>query len=400
MCSSKSSKLQQQATIAKINGRPVLQPKSNQVPSLERKNSLKKTTAKSSPPPPPLLPLPTTPKASTIKTKPPSFSPPISPKLKSPRLPALKQGNVSNALSSSSEKVLTPRNVTKVSSTSVNKSKKLPTKPIDQNIVYYYSSSLILEAPGSIAAARREQVATMQEQRKHKIAHYGRVIKSTKSEAKVVPLDSLSTDNSTTNNATGEKRCSFITPSTDPIYVAYHDEEWGVPVHDDKMLLELLVLTGTQVGSDWTSVLKKRQSLREAFSWFDAEIVAEFNEKKIISISTQYGIDNSQVRGIVDNSSRILQVKREFGSFDKYLWRFVNNKPISTQYKSCNKIPVKTSKSESISKDMVKRGFRFVGPTVIHSFMQAAGLSNDHLITCPRHQQIQLLQNPNSPSSL
>ncbi|KAL2474014.1 DNA glycosylase superfamily protein [Forsythia ovata] len=134
---------------------------------------------------------------------------------------------------------------------------------------------------------------------------------------------------------------------------------------------------------------------RDAFSGFDAEIVSNLSEKKINSISADYGIDLSQVRGVVDNSNRILEIKKEFGSFEKYVWRFVNNKPIATKYKSCHKIPVKTSKSESISKDMVRRGFRLVGPTVIHSFMQAAGLSNDHLVTCPRHHHcVQVAQTP------
>lgn len=151
------------------------------------------------------------------------------------------------------------------------------------------------------------------------------------------------------------------------------------------MLFELVVLSGAQVGSDWSSVLRKRQDYREAFSNFDAETVSKYSEKKIISISTEYGIELSLVRGVVDNSKRLVEVKKEFGSFDKYVWGFVNHKPIWTQYKLCNKIPVKTSKSEAISKDMVRRGFRQVGPTVIHSFMQAAGLTNDHLITCPRH---------------
>ncbi|KAF2286854.1 hypothetical protein GH714_033185 [Hevea brasiliensis] len=395
MCSSKSRPHQGSnisATIAKINGRPVLQPKSNQVLSLERRNSLKKNSPKS----PTLEPLPT-PK--------PSLSPPFSPKLKSPRPLALKRGgNDPNGLNFSGEKFLTPRNTTKVSSI-VNKSKKsITSAPPLQSTVIKYSSTLLVDSPGSIAAARREQVAIMQQQRKLRIAHYGRVM-SSKQEGKVAPIDS------TTTNATiarEERRCTFITPSSDPIYVAYHDEEWGVPVHDDKLLFELLVLTGAQVGSDWTSLLKKRQAFRDAFSGFDAQVVAKFNENKIISICAAYGIDISQVRGIVDNSNRILQVKREFGSFDKYLWGFVNHKSITTQYKSCNKIPVKTSKSETISKDMVKKGFRFVGPTVIHSFMQAAGLSNDHLITCPRHLQIQCLesashhhhQNPISASSL
>uniref|UniRef100_A0A6N2K300 Uncharacterized protein n=1 Tax=Salix viminalis TaxID=40686 RepID=A0A6N2K300_SALVM len=391
MCSSKS-RLNQSTnniatTISKINGRPVLQPKSNQVPSLERHNSLKKNSPPKSPTREPSVPLnqPSS-NAAGAKTKLPSaMSPPISPKLRSPRPPAVKRGNDPGGLNTSAEKVLTLRGTAKVTASMVKKSKKSSTAGVPLSVDTFalkYSPSLLVEAPGSIATARREQVAVMQEQRKMRIAHYGRT-KSAKYQGKIVPANSPATSTFPRE----EKRCSFITPNSDPVYIAYHDEEWGVPVHDDKLLFELLALTGAQVGSDWTSVLKKREAFREAFSGFDAEIVAKFSEKKITSISAEYGLDISQVRGVVDNSNRILEVKREVGSFDKYLWGYVNHKPISTQYKSCQKIPVKTSKSETISKDMVKRGFRFVGPTIIHSFMQAGGLSNDHLITCPRHLQ-------------
>ncbi|KAL3616630.1 hypothetical protein CASFOL_039024 [Castilleja foliolosa] len=242
----------------------------------------------------------------------------------------------------------------------------------------------VIPAAGSIAAARREQVAILHEQRKMRVAHYGRA----------------TTPNSSTNykpppkhidHPQEDKRCSFITPNSDPIYVAYHDHEWGVPVHDDKLLFELLVLTGAQVGSDWASVLRRRQDFRDAFSGFDVDIVSRFSEKKMNLIAVDYCINLSLVRGVVDNSKRILEIKKEFGSFDKYLWGFVNHKPIVTRYKWCHKMPAKTSKSETISKDMVRRGFRVVGPTAIHSFMQAAGLTNDHLITCPSHSQVLLL---------
>ncbi|KAL6283026.1 hypothetical protein ACE6H2_013955 [Prunus campanulata] len=382
MCSSKP-KLQRTTSVPpstpKMNRRPVLQPTGNQFPGLEQRKSLKKSSQE------PLAPAPLPSPLPSAKTKA-SLSPPISPKLPSPRPPAFKRGKDPNELNSSAEKVVTPRCTTKFTS-SVKKSKKssgsvaAAAAPSAESILKNISS-LIVEAPGSIAAARREQVATMQEQRKMRIAHYGRT-KSAKNEGKVVPLDA----SATTDFGRDQRRCTFITPNSDPIYVAYHDEEWGVPVHDDNLLLELLLLTGAQVGSDWTSVLRKRQALREAFSGFDADVVAKFSERKITSVSSDSGIDISLVRGAVDNAKQILQIKREVGSFDKYLWGFVNHKPISTQYKSCNKIPVKNSKSESISKDMVRRGFRLVGPTVIHSFMQAAGLTNDHLITCPRHLQ-------------
>ncbi|KAL1833837.1 hypothetical protein ACET3Z_003488 [Daucus carota] len=374
MCSSKS-KLQQTTTPSfDLNGRPVLQP--NQVPLLERRISSKKSVT-----PPKIQPLrPPHNNVTSPKLRPFVTTPPISPKLKSPRQPAIKRGNDPNGLNSSVEKlVLTPKSDPKAR-IPVKKS-KTETACVDTSTLNYVSSCIV-EAPGSIAAARREQVANMQVQRKMKIAHYGR-----SKSAKYDPYLNLNDNIEPTLNVTEDKRCSFITPNSDPIYVAYHDEEWGVPTHDDKVLFELLVLTGAQVGSDWTSVLKKRQEFRDAFSEFDAEIVSKYSEKKITSISAEYNIELRLVRGVVDNSNRILQIKKEFGSFDKYLWGFVNHNPIVTQYKLCNKMPVKTSKSEGISKDMVKRGFRLVGPTVLHSFMQAAGLTIDHLITCPRHLQ-------------
>lgn len=247
-------------------------------------------------------------------------------------------------------------------------------------LVLSYSSSLITESPGSIAAVRREHMALQNAQRKMRIAHYGRS-KSAKFESKIVPLLE---SHKITDTTVLERRCTSVTANSDPIYVAYHDEEWGVPVHDDKILFEFLVLSGAQVGSDWASILRKRQDFRDAFSGFDSEIVANLTEKRMTLISAQYCIDISRVRGVVDNAKRILEIKKEFGSFDKYIWGFVNGKPISPQYKFAHKIPVKTSKSESISKDMIRRGFRTVGPTAIHSFMQAAGLTNDHLVSCYR----------------
>ncbi|XP_058727517.1 uncharacterized protein LOC131599011 [Vicia villosa] len=372
--------------ISRINGRQVLQPTCNHVvvPNLERRNSMKKLTSKSLFAPP--LPNPNPNKTSTTTTTTTSLSPPISPKPISPTRPflATKRGNDNNGMNSSCEKLVIPKNTMKTPCLERKKSKSFKEGSYGVEASLSYSSSLITDSPGSIAAGRREQMALQQAQRKMKIAHYGRS-KSAKFE-RVFPIDPSSALELKTSNEE-EKRCSFITANSDPIYIAYHDEEWGVPVHDDKMLFELLILSGAQVGSDWTSTLKKRLDFRAAFSEFDAEIVANFTDKQMISISSEYGIEISKVRGVVDNANQILQVKKSFGSFDKYIWGFVNQKPISTQYKFGHKIPVKTSKSESISKDMIRRGFRFVGPTVVHSFMQAAGLTNDHLITCHRHLQ-------------
>ncbi|KAG9439289.1 hypothetical protein H6P81_019454 [Aristolochia fimbriata] len=352
-----------------IDGRAVLQPACNRIPFPV---PLKKKALAASPPPPP------------SRTPPPSNkgSPPISPKSKPLAKPGIKRGNDPNGLNSSAENPLTTRSpAAKAAPLVKKKSKKTNAAGLGVNETSpncYSSSSLILEAPGSIAAARREQVNLLQAQRKMKIDHYGRTTAKLREKG-------VSVDSSAATTAQEGKRCSFITPNSDPLFVAYHDEEWGVPVHDDKLLFELLVLTGAQVGSDWTSILKKRNDFRAAFADFDVQVVANFNEKQIASVVAEYGMDLSKVRGAVDNANRILQLKKEFGSFEAYLWGFVNNKPIATHYKSCRKIPVKTSKSETMSKDMVRRGFRFVGPTVMHSFMQAAGLTNDHLVSCPRH---------------
>ncbi|CAM0883229.1 unnamed protein product [Alopecurus aequalis] len=241
---------------------------------------------------------------------------------------------------------------------------------------------------GSIAAAQREHVTQAQAQRKSRIAHYGRTASFSRVEGKV---GSTATATATAAAAApvaalDEKRCSFITAYSDPVYVAYHDEEWGLPVHDDELLFEMLTLSGVQVGADWASILRRRHIYREAFSGFDVDAVAKYTEKQMASVSAGFGLDLGTIRGAVNNACRILEVRRDFGSFGKYVWGFVNNKPLSPGYKYSRKMPVKTSKSESISKDMVRRGFRFVGPTVLHSFMQAVGLTNDHLVSCPRHR--------------
>lgn len=279
--------------------------------------------------------------------------------------------------------------------TSISKSlERIRSKSFNEGVVMSSTNYYSCEdpVPGTIAAIRRQQMALQQAQRKMKIAHYGR-----SKSAKFESTTTTTITNTTTHHQPQHKRCTFITNNSDPIYVTYHDEEWGVPVHDDKMLFELLVLSGAQVGSDWTSILKKRQNFRNAFSRFDPEMVAKLNDKEMSAISRECGIDMSQVRGVVDNACKILEIKKEFGSLEKYIWGFVNGKPISKNYKLGNKIPVKTSKSETISKDMLRRGFRLVGPTVVHSFMQVAGLTNDHLITCHRHLPCTLMASSSAP---
>ncbi|XP_020256682.1 uncharacterized protein LOC109833429 [Asparagus officinalis] len=361
--------------VAKIDGRPVLQPACNRVTTLCQPNNkpIKKSLQRSLSSPMAISITKTTNAFdASAKSSPKKkvATPPISPK------PKPIKRNDPYSPNTSSEKPITPRLTAKLPVVR-KKTKTLETSLSFKGVSNSYELLMADRAPGSIAAAQREQASLMQAQRKMKIAHYGRTPEKLEKVAPVI-------DNSNVNSQE-EKRCSFITANSDPLYIAYHDEEWGVPVHDDKMLFELLVLSGAQVGLDWTTILKKRNDFRSAFAGFDAEVVAKFTERQITSISSQYGLDLSRVRGVVDNSNRIREVREQFGSLSKYLWAFVNNKPITTNYKSCRKIPVKTSKSETISKDMVRRGFRFVGPTVIHSFMQTAGLTNDHLSSCPRH---------------
>ncbi|KAL2926754.1 putative GMP synthase [glutamine-hydrolyzing] [Bienertia sinuspersici] len=366
-----------------VDGRPILQPTCNHL------DSIKKFSPKTPPPPPP----PPPPRATTItKTKP--ANSPTSPKLRSPRPPAVKRGSESNALNSSSDKITLPKTtLTRSVSTLERKKSKKWTTAISKNngndhvhvaidppspnynVITSYSSSLLMDSPGSVAAVRREQMALQTAQRKMKIAHYGRSKSAKFSSNKVSPLvQSLGNINTSDQTPpTCDRRCTSI------LYMLL------ITTRNGEYQFMMTMLSSAQVGSDWASILRRRQNYRKAFSEFDPQVVANFTEKQMTSISTHYAFEISRVRGVVDNAKRIIEIKKEFGSFDKYIWGFVNNKPISPQYKFAYKIPVKTSKSESISKDMVRRGFRTVGPTAVHSFMEAAGLTNDHLITCYRH---------------
>ncbi|CAN8293171.1 unnamed protein product [Cochlearia groenlandica] len=180
----------------------------------------------------------------------------------------------------------------------------------------------------------------------------------------------------------GLKRCAWITPKSG--YVAFHDEEWGVPIHDDKKLFELLCLSGALSELSWTDILSRRQLLREVFMGFDPVAVSELNEKKLTAAISL--LSEVKLRSIIDNSRLVCKIIAECGSFKKYMWNFVNNKATQSQFRYRRQVPVKTSKAEFISKDLVRRGFRSVSPTVIYSFMQAVGLTNDHLIGCFRYQ--------------
>lgn len=185
------------------------------------------------------------------------------------------------------------------------------------------------------------------------------------------------------------RRCAWVTPTTDPWYVTFHDEEWGVPVHDDRRLFELLVLSSALAELTWPEILKRRHICREIFTDFDPFTVSKMNEKKLVapgSIASSL-LSEQKLRAIVENARQILKIVDEFGSFDQYCWSFLNQKPIVSKFRCPNQVPIKSPKADMISKDLVRRGFRSVGPTVIYSFMQAAGLTNDHLVGCFRFEE-------------
>ncbi|MBN8702255.1 MAG: DNA-3-methyladenine glycosylase I [Bacteroidetes bacterium] len=170
----------------------------------------------------------------------------------------------------------------------------------------------------------------------------------------------------------------------EPIYIAYHDEEWGVPVHDDTKLFEFLILESFQAGLSWLTVLKKRENFRKAFVNYDAQKIAKFDTKKVELLMQDAGIirNRLKIEAAVNNAKCFLQIQKEFGSFDKYMWSFVDYKPIVNKRKSLKELPAKTDISDLMSKDMGKRGFKFRGSTICYAFMQAVGMVNDHLDTC------------------
>jgi DNA-3-methyladenine glycosylase I len=170
-------------------------------------------------------------------------------------------------------------------------------------------------------------------------------------------------------------------------YVAYHDQEWGLPVHSDRVHFEFLILEGAQAGLSWSTILKKRDGYRKAFADFDPSKVARFTPARIEKILLDPGIvrNRLKVTAAVNNAKRFLEVQKEFGSFDRYIWQFVNGKPVINRWKNLSEIPATTAQSDALSKDLIKRGFKFVGSTVIYAHMQACGLVNDHLVDCWRY---------------
>lgn len=189
-----------------------------------------------------------------------------------------------------------------------------------------------------------------------------------------------------------KKRCAWITPYSDPVYVAYHDEEWGVPAHEDRRLFELLVFAGAQAEIAWSPLVAKREAYRNLFAQFDPSILASYDATKMASLRSHSDIMRSEARvqSIVSNAKLVMKIVEEYGSFDAYLWGFVSNRPIVNRYRQPNLIPVRSGKSEAISKDLQRRGFRHAGPIVVYSLMQAAGLANDHLLSCFRHHDLLL----------
>lgn len=173
-------------------------------------------------------------------------------------------------------------------------------------------------------------------------------------------------------------------------YIKYHDEEWGVPVHDDRVHFEFLILEGAQAGLSWSTILKKREGYRKAFADFDPVKVARFTPKKIAQLLENPAIvrNRLKVNAAVNNARRFLEVQKEFGTFDKYIWGFVGGSPIVNQWKSLKAVKPTTKESDALSKDLIKRGFKFVGSTVIYAHLQACGLVNDHLVDCFRHAEV------------
>ncbi|MEP2773536.1 MAG: DNA-3-methyladenine glycosylase I [Fulvivirga sp.] len=186
-----------------------------------------------------------------------------------------------------------------------------------------------------------------------------------------------------------KKRCGWAEGQFDD-YVKYHDEEWGVPVHDDQTHFEFLILEGAQAGLSWATILKRRSGYKKAFANFDVQKVAQFDEAKIQELLQDKGIIRNQlkVRSVVNNAQRFIEVQKEFGSFDKYIWSFVRGEPIINQWKSMSEVPATTKESDALSKDLKKRGFKFVGSTIIYAHMQACGLVNDHTTDCFRYKQV------------
>ena len=182
-----------------------------------------------------------------------------------------------------------------------------------------------------------------------------------------------------------KQRCPW--PSDDKLMIKYHDNEWGVPLHNDRKLFEFLILEGFQAGLSWRTILHKRENFRKAFDNFDFNKVVKYNRRKINSLLKDEGIirNKLKIEGAITNAKAFLQVRKEFGTFDKYIWSFVNGKPTKNKFKSLKELPARTKLSDKISEDLKKRGFKFVGSTIVYAHMQATGMVNDHVVSCYRY---------------
>ena len=187
----------------------------------------------------------------------------------------------------------------------------------------------------------------------------------------------------------GQERCPW---AHNELSIAYHDQEWGVPRHDDRLLFEFLILEGAQAGLSWETILTKRERYREVFDGFDPARVARYGPRKVTSLMADAGIvrNGLKIASAITNARAFLAVQAEFGSFDKYLWAFVGGAPKMNRWSHISEVPARTAESDTMSKDLKKRGFRFVGSTICYAYMQAVGLVNDHLVSCPRHAAVML----------
>lgn len=184
-----------------------------------------------------------------------------------------------------------------------------------------------------------------------------------------------------------KQRCTW---AVGELAILYHDQQWGVPQHDDRMLFEMLILEGAQAGLSWSTILKKREGYRAAFDRFDAERVARYDDAKVAELLANPGIVRNRLKiaSAIQNARCFLAVREEFGSFDRYIWRFVGGKPKQNWWENHTQIPARTAESDAMSKDLIKRSFKFVGSTICYAFMQANGMVNDHLVSCFRHREV------------
>lgn len=183
-------------------------------------------------------------------------------------------------------------------------------------------------------------------------------------------------------------RCQWA--GNDPLYCEYHDKEWGVPLHDDQMLFEFLILEGAQAGLSWITILRRRENYRRAFNNFDPNIIIKYTSTKIEELMLNEGIirNRLKINSVVKNAKAFLEVQKEFGSFDNYIWSFTDGKTIQNHWRNLSELPASTPESVSMSKDLKKRGFKFVGPTICYAFMQAIGMVNDHTMDCFRYNEV------------